>query len=326
MRLLVSSPLRPLAGRMRALASRCVALDVITAFVSLDAVKDTLEPALEAGATVRFLTGTFGNVTRAATFRHLHALAASPNASVRIWDCGTHGNLHAKLYVWRREDGRATVWIGSANLTDGGLQNEGELVAEVMMRAGSPSLDAIDKAFEREWRRGRAIDEAFLKAYREAARGAEPIGVFRRRRRRHVKAPPSTQRMFVATASAHFSDDGVVATRVDELLGGSAEAWYRGRGRRLEEVRPGDWCLYIDTVDGDVGIVAVTDVVRDGDHVVFAHEALLEERPAFTKRLREELAALGLRRSPKALFGQWVPEKLILAVARRLYPNAGWGA
>ncbi len=90
---------------MRDLATRCTAIDVLTAFVSLDAVVDTIEPAIEAGAVVRFLTGTFGNVTRAATFRHLHKLARAPNASVRIWDCGTHGNLHAKLYVWQRVGG-----------------------------------------------------------------------------------------------------------------------------------------------------------------------------------------------------------------------------
>jgi HKD family nuclease len=326
MQVLRSTPLRPLAARARKLSTSASGIDVMTAFVSRDALLDTLAPAVERGAVLRFLTGTFGNVTRAKTFKQLHRLGQKPNATVRVWDCGTHRNLHAKLYIWRRADGTATVWVGSANLTDGGLQNEGEVMLELALPAGDPSLTAVAAAYDREWERGEELSQRFLEEYRESPRDAHLLRVLRRQRGRRPPARKGkAQRMFVMTASAHYSDEGAVVARVDELLGGTAQYWYRGRSKLLEQVRTGDWCLYIDTVDGDAEVVAVTDVARDGKHVVFAFEELWKWRP-FAPGLRDRLGALGLRRSRDAIAAQWVPAERIFAVCHQMHPDANWAA
>lgn len=309
---------------MRALSAACARLDVMTAFVSRDAVLATVAPAVERGVDVRFLTGTFGNVTRLATFRQLHRIGRSPNAQVRIWSCGAHRNLHAKLYVWWKKNGSATLWIGSANLTDGGLQNEGELVAELALRSDDASLRALTSAFEREWVRGEELSDRFLQAYREAPRATQFTGVTRRRRPAGGgTAPTGRNRMFVVTASVHHDDDSRVAKRVDALFGGTAEQWYEGHGRVLSRVRKGDWCLYLDAIDQDVGVALVTDVVRDGKSIAFAFEDLARRR-RFTKRLRAALAELGLRRSKAGLVEQWVASEAQLAVVRVTHPSSSW--
>lgn len=90
-----STPLQPIAERARALSGKCAEFWVATAFVSDAAVDDVVGTALDAGAAVRFLTGTFGNVTRLRTFRKLHRLARVPQMDARVWE----GDFHAKLYL-----------------------------------------------------------------------------------------------------------------------------------------------------------------------------------------------------------------------------------
>ncbi len=67
-RVLKNTPLRPLADQLRALTQHADAVWIATAFVSQVAVEDIIGSAITAGTTVRFLTGTFGNVTRRRTF------------------------------------------------------------------------------------------------------------------------------------------------------------------------------------------------------------------------------------------------------------------
>ena len=320
LRMLNSTPLRPLAERMSELADACTALDVATAFVTRDAVDHAIAPAAERGARVRFLTGTFGNTTRLMTFRHLASMAEQDTVAVRVWNCGSHGNLHTKLYVWTLEGGRRVAWIGSANLTDGGLQNDGELVAEVELAPRSSSLAEVQRAFEREWSRGMPIDDAFLRAYREAPRTHSLTDVFRRKRRGKRARPSAGQRFFAVLASQHHEDGSPKAERIGRLLG-AAGGWYDGGQRFLSDVRTGDWCLHVDTVDDDIGIVAVTDVEADGRRHVFAFEPIVDDPWKPLRKLRASLVRIGLRTAGSGFRSGWLDPSMVPKVLAVLYPD-----
>ena len=167
--MLKSSPLRPIATRLKDLTSQCREVWVATAFVSSDAVEALVTSAMKSAAGVRILTGTFGNSTRKATFARLLSYK-KVGVETKVWACATHGDFHAKLYIWKLPRERGIAWIGSANLTDGGMQNEGELIAQLSGPWTSPEIALVRRAFEAEWRTATDLDEAFLRTYKEAKR------------------------------------------------------------------------------------------------------------------------------------------------------------
>lgn len=219
-----SSPLKPLAENARLLCRHADELWVATAFVSDAALQDVVEHALASGASVRFLTGTFGRDTRLRTFRHLDRLEKAGSLQARIWG----GDFHAKLFLWRSGT-QGTAWVGSVNLTDRGLTAEGELVAELKGSWDSAPMRSLRSGFEFEWKRAGVLDEAFLRRYREASRGRRFWQGTPRGPRVAVRARRGSARkaMLVATVGYHYAENSAAAERISALLGGSARAWYR---------------------------------------------------------------------------------------------------
>src|SRR5687768_16038316 len=110
MRILTSSATSPISAPMADHSAACTEMLVATAFVTDDVIDGVLMEAIEradrAGASVKFLTGTFGNATRKRTFKKLLRLAdLYEHVSVAIWTAGRGGNFHAKMYVWRMPRG-----------------------------------------------------------------------------------------------------------------------------------------------------------------------------------------------------------------------------
>ena len=312
--MLASTPLYPLAKRARVLSRKAATLEVASGFVSELAARDILGPAIAGGATIRFLTGTFGRVTRLQTFKYLEALAAKGVANVRVLTCGTHRDLHAKLFIWRLRDGRVVVWVGSANLTSGGFVNEGELVCQIV--ASKKASRVFTGAFEREWRRGEDIDDTFLSKYKEAAR----TGHLTRRmvtptRRATRRVPLGDVRLYVTVGTHHYKDDGSVVRRVDELLEGTASHWFRDGAKSARHIRRDDLFLLDDRIDKDLLLGRVTDVVRDRRARIIAYEPLFPRSPVqtTTKTLMKKLSRIGLRLAGKGLATQWAVKDRALA-------------
>lgn len=289
---LTSTPLRPISTRARSLSVTCDELLIATAFVSTDAVSDVIGSALENGGAVRFITGTFGRMTRLATFRHIHRLASSRDLAARVWSTIGNRDLHVKLFIWRHKK-VGTAWIGSANLTNRGLQADGELMAELRGSWTGDPIRVLRNAFEAEWRKGSALDTAFLRTYREAPRAQHLLAAGKSRKGPRPRV--SARGLLVLPIAHHFPDDGSTATRIDARLGGTAASWYRGRARALRTVAPGDVMLLVDVVDRKLRLVVATDRVRDGNSWVVAHEPLgtRSERP-LTVEARRKLSKLGL--------------------------------
>ena len=312
-----SSPLKPLAESARLLCRDADELWVATAFVSDSALSDVVKRALDSGASVRFLTGTFGRDTRLRTFRHLHRMAKATRLEARIWD----GDFHGKLFVWRKGSS-GTVWVGSANLTDRGLTADGELVAEVKAAWESAPIRSLRKGFEFEWNRASLLDEAFLRKYKEAPRTWRLSQGSRRGHRTAPRARPGRRRgaMLVATVHRHYAEKSAAAERVYALLGNTANAWYRSSLLKLRSTKPGDLCLRLDAVDGTAAVVRITDHKRDGRGWVIAHEPFTTKAdPSLNASLRGRLTKAGLRPTRKGFRSAWLPAVEAGQVVEALY-------
>lgn len=305
-----SSPLKPLAERMRKLATGCKSFWIATAFVSSNAVDDVLGVALDSGAHVRLLTGTFGNLTRKATFQRIHELKSKKKLQARVWDCGAHGNFHGKIYLWRMSRSQGVAWIGSANFTNGGLVNQGEIVLELRGTWNSGSMNKLQTVFEAEWALGGPLTEEFLHLYKEAARlppDGNPIGGLRRSRKNNRARPSS---YFAAFTDSHVEEGGSTDKRVRGLLDPTASRWVRHYSKELQAIRPRDEGFIVDKIESKVEHVVVTDTQLDGRAYIFSYERIGRPRgwnPNSLSALRH--AGLQLRSNAKTLGMRWLSEE-----------------
>ncbi len=313
-----SSPLNALAERARNLSSHCEELWVATAFVSDSAVHDVIKTALSAASKVRFITGTFGRVTRKRTFQHLHRLADNASLRCRIWD----GDFHAKLLIWRTGP-RAVAWIGSANLTDRGLQDEGELMLELSEQWDSPIIRSLRRAYQVEWARASTLDEEFLRGYHEAPRSAGFLeGKSHPARPQPLRKRTRNNRVMLSLSiSHHYPQNSSTLKRIDAQLGGTAENWYRSSSPRIREVRRGHYCLFVDEVDNDVSVGVVTDIAKDGRGRVIAYEPFAKTLPSrpLKKSLRSKLEGIGLAPTKKAFRMGWLASDKATKLVRAIY-------
>lgn len=272
---------------------------IATAFVGSDAVEDIIGAALESGSKVRLLTGTFGNNTRTSTFRRLLALQKR-GLETRIWDSGWHRRLHAKLYFWRLPGGTEVGWIGSANFTAGGLQEDGELILEVHGRAGSDMLAQLGRAFLREWRRGAPLDARFVSEYKEAPRPAPDIRIAPLRRHRTERVRRRTARPgrpnFIAHVDHYFSERK--EKELVALLSGTARSadFFVTPTKSLRSARVGDRGLFIDLIAREAAPVEILDTARAGRRrIVVAYQ------PLFARRGRIDWNVSAARRAGQAI-------------------------
>lgn len=140
-------------GRELATADR---VDLLCAFVKwsglrvlLDALGAVVERGRERGvaAPVRVLTTTY---IGASEVRALEALAEI-GAEVRISYDDRRTRLHAKAWLFHRESGSHTAYIGSSNLSRAALHEGLEWNVRLSWRDSAPLLSKFRAAFESYW-------------------------------------------------------------------------------------------------------------------------------------------------------------------------------
>jgi len=115
--LLTNSPGEPAVGHeLKAEIYSADAIDVVMAFVRWSGIRpmlDALRRHCERGKRLRLVTTTYTNSTE---LRALEELAAA-GAEIRVSYGTTSTRLHAKAWLFHRESGYSTAYIGSSNLT-----------------------------------------------------------------------------------------------------------------------------------------------------------------------------------------------------------------
>ncbi|HVA64889.1 MAG TPA: DUF3427 domain-containing protein [Terriglobales bacterium] len=111
-----------------------------------------LKPAFEDLAArhcpVRILTTTYIGAT---DLEALQALAALPNISIRISLDGRRRRLHAKAWLFERDSGFGSVYVGSANLSGPALEDGIEWTVKLSQVEAPAILETFRGAFDTLW-------------------------------------------------------------------------------------------------------------------------------------------------------------------------------
>ncbi len=176
--LLAGTRLDPsLVSQLRKELASADRVDILCSFIKWSGLR-ILEEDLRAfaarpGARLRVLTTSYMGATDLKAVDLLHAL---PNAEVRVSYDTHRTRLHAKAYLFHRDTGFSTAYVGSANLSRPALTEGLEWTVKVS-RYESPHLwDRIAATFETYWEDGEFVpygpsERPRLKAALEQERG-----------------------------------------------------------------------------------------------------------------------------------------------------------
>lgn len=128
-------------------------VDALIAFVTMSGVR-ALRDALEAiarraeGARLRVLTTVYSGTTQVEALAYLARL---PGAQVRVSYDTQRTRLHAKAWMFWREGGLHTAYVGSANLTSTALGSGQEWMVKLCAADLGHVVDKMEATFETLW-------------------------------------------------------------------------------------------------------------------------------------------------------------------------------
>lgn len=149
--LLTNSPGEPRVGRqiLSEIAS-ADRIDVVMAFVrrtGIRPLRDALQRHLDAGRELRVLTTTYTGSTEAEALDMLEALGAQIRVS---YDTSTT-RLHAKAWLFHRDSGFSSAYVGSSNLTHSAQEAGLEWNVRVSGARNRTVIDKVSAVFESYW-------------------------------------------------------------------------------------------------------------------------------------------------------------------------------
>jgi superfamily II DNA or RNA helicase/HKD family nuclease len=125
-------------------------VDAIVSFLrwsGLRLLRPQLQDFIERGGEFRLVTSTYVGATEA---RAVHALTQM-GARVRVAYEEQGTRLHAKAWLFRRESGLSTAYIGSSNLSHSALTDGAEWNVRVTERVTPAVLERFSQAFVQLW-------------------------------------------------------------------------------------------------------------------------------------------------------------------------------
>jgi superfamily II DNA or RNA helicase/HKD family nuclease len=126
-------------------------VDLLAAFITVGgvrSVRDALESLARRGARLRVLTTVFTGTTEIAA---LDTLARLPGAEVRISFDTRRTRLHAKAWLFQRDAGLHSAYIGSANVTATALNTGHEWTVKVCAADLPQVVEKFRGTFESLW-------------------------------------------------------------------------------------------------------------------------------------------------------------------------------
>lgn len=106
-----------------------------------------IQDVIARGGSVRILTTTYMGATEKSAVDRLHALGAE----IRISYDTTRTRLHAKSWIFRRNSGFSTGYVGSSNLSAPAMQDGVEWNLRVSAREQPHIVQALETMFEDAW-------------------------------------------------------------------------------------------------------------------------------------------------------------------------------
>jgi len=139
-----------LAAELKKEIASADAIDLIVAFVRWYGVRlifAELRDAVSRGATVRLLTTTYTGSTEREALDRLHEIGAQ----VRVSYDTAVTRLHAKAWIFYRQSGFSTAYVGSSNVTRSALLDGREWNVRISRDASPALFDKTGAAFDAYW-------------------------------------------------------------------------------------------------------------------------------------------------------------------------------
>ena len=174
--LLTNSPGEPRVGhQIAAEIASADRIDVVMAFIrrsGINPFREALRRHADAGRPIRVLTTTYTGSTEAEALD----LLAEIGAEVRVsYDTGST-RLHAKAWLFHRDSGYSTAYVGSSNLTHSAQQTGLEWNVRVSSARNRPVIDKIAAVFDSYWQQP-DFERYDRERFAAAIRTNEPAGL-----------------------------------------------------------------------------------------------------------------------------------------------------
>jgi len=177
--LLTNAPGEPRVGhQIQAEIASADRIDLVMAFIrrtGINPLMDALEQHLDDGKSLRVLTTVFTGSTEAEAIEALLKLGAQ----VRVSYDTTSTRLHAKAWLFYRDSGYSTAYVGSSNLTHSAQVSGLEWNVRVSGARNRPVIDKVAAVFESYWQQDdfEEYDQRRFQSTRDAPRESLSISI-----------------------------------------------------------------------------------------------------------------------------------------------------